>query len=188
MCVVNNGKGIKKLRALLEEFADANHYLFSLDDLSPTFGELSRPALKVLLQRAVSDELLVPLCRSLYLYPKTATPKGLVLYHAAAKLRAGTFNYISLESALSDAGIISQVPLQWLTLMSGGRSSVIPCGRFGTIEYVHTAATPTELATEVVYDSRCRLWRATASRAIRDMRRCRRPLDLIDWSLVHESS
>ena len=47
----------------------------------------------------------------LYLYPRASHPGGLILYHAAVGLRADAFNYISLESALSDAGVISQIPM-----------------------------------------------------------------------------
>jgi hypothetical protein len=101
-------------------------------------------------------------------------------------MRADTFNYISLESALSDAGVISQVPLQWLTLMSGGRSAIIRCGDFGTIEFIHSAKVPATLAGRVVHDERCGLWRASVGLAIEDMKACRRPLDLIDWSAVDE--
>ena len=177
---------LKHLQKLLENLADAEHYLFALDDLAPAFPDTSRPGLKMLLSRAVADGLLEHPCRDVYLYPRAPYPRGLVLYHIAGKLRADTFAYISLESALSDAGVISQIPLQWLTIMTGGRSATIACGRFGTIEYIHTARRPEQIAPQVTFDERCRLWRASVPLALQDMKRCRRPLDLIDWSVVGE--
>lgn len=72
------------------------------------------------------------------LYERVDYPRGLVLFHAAARLRASTFNYISLETSLSDAGVISQIPINWITLMSAGRSNNIGCGAWGSIEFVRT--------------------------------------------------
>jgi hypothetical protein len=110
----------------------------------------------------------------------------MVLFHAAARLRASGFNYISLETALSDAGVISQVPINWITLMSSGRSQVVDCGDFGRIEFVHTAQLPGELTEELTYDLERRLWRASARLALRDMRATRRTQDLVNPEVVHE--
>lgn len=173
-----------QLRLTLESLADSERYLFTPSDLQGIFPE--RPDLSVLLSRAQASGLLRRVCRGLYLYPRVPYPKGRVLHHAAARLRAGFFNYISLESALSDAGVISQLPLNWLTLMSSGRSHVVDCGEFGRLEFVHTARGPSLLAAELVYDTDCRLWRASVKLAMRDMRATRRSLDLIDWEVFHE--
>lgn len=179
-------RGLKKLRFLLETCANPEHYLFSLPDFAPIFPELSAGALKMLLSRSIVDDLLCPVCRGVYLYKRVEYPHGLVLAYTASKLRSDTFNYISLESALSDAGVISQMPFQWLSLMSGGRSTKIQCGTWGTIEFVHTEKKPEQLAEKLVYDERCRLWRAPVTLALQDMKACRRPLDLVDWSVVDE--
>lgn len=178
--------GGKKLRNVLETLAGPEQFLFCLNDFAPVFSELSPSALKMLISRAIQNGDLEPVCRGLYLYPRTSFPGGSVLYRAAAKLRAGYFNYISLESALSDAGVISQIPLQWITLMSGGRSTIVRCGKWGTIEFVHTAKKPEAVAERLLYDDRCGLWRAPVSLAIEDMKACRRSLDLVDWSVVNE--
>ena len=50
-------------------------------------------------------------CHGLYRYPRVRYLADLLLYHAAARLRAGTFCYLSLEAVLSDAGVISQIPI-----------------------------------------------------------------------------
>ena len=101
--------------------------------LSGAIPELSLGAFKTLISRAEKQGLLKRICHGLYLYPKVNYPKGLTLYHAAARLRADEFNYISLESALSDAGVISQIPINWITLMSSGRSHIVNCADFGHI-------------------------------------------------------
>ena len=109
-----------------------------------------------------------------------------MLYHVAPLLRADNFNYISLETVLSDAGVISQIPLNWISIMSSGRSNVISCGEFGTIEYIHTRQKPELLMHQLTYDNRCGLWRANVHLAIRDMKATHRNCDLIDWSIVNE--
>lgn len=117
---------------------------------------------------------------------RAAPSDGLLLFRVAARLRADGLNYISLETALSDAGVISQVPINWVTLMSSGRSNTISCGRWGTIEFVHTRQQAGELASQLHYDSRCALWRASVPLALRDMRTTHRSLNLVDESVAHE--
>jgi hypothetical protein len=178
---------IKILTQWLVDHIKHEHYLFTPFDIRALLPQLSDAAFKALMSRAVRAKLLVRICRGLYLY-KPALPKnGLLLYQACAVLRADKFNYISLETVLSDVGIISQVPLNWISIMSSGRSSIISCGEFGTIEYVHTEQEPECLRSQLIYDHNCGLWRANVHLALRDMKATRRNCDLIDWSMVDES-
>jgi len=174
----------KQLEKVLESLADADHYLFSASDLQGVFG--GSKGLFVLMCRADKAGILKRVCRGIYLYPKVDYPRGRLLFHTAALLRAGDFNYISLETALSDAGIISQIPINSITLMSSGRSSVIHCGDFGRIEFVHTVRRPDELSGLLSYDSACHLWRAAPALALRDMRVTRRNKDLINEEVARE--
>lgn len=177
---------IKQLALVLADLADDEHYLFTLDDLQGAFPGHSPGAFRALISRAEKDGLLRRVCRGLYLYPRINYTSGLVLYHAAARLRAHEFNYISLESALSDAGVISQIPMNWVTLMTSGRSQILDCGGFGTIEFIHTKKQPADLIDQLTYDTRCHLWRASVALAIRDIKAVQRNLDLIDWEVVSE--
>ena len=175
---------MKQLEKVLESLADGEHYLFTSSDIEAALP--GRRGLAVLLCRAQKSGVLKRVCRGIYLYPRVDYPRGMVLFHAAARLRASGFNYISLETALSDSGVISQVPINWITLMSSGRSQVVDCGDFGRIEYVHTAQLPGELTEELTYDLERRLWRASARLALRDMRATRRTRDLVNPEVVHE--
>ncbi|MBV5339345.1 MAG: hypothetical protein J0665_07260 [Deltaproteobacteria bacterium] len=177
---------IKTLTRALETLADTDHYLFTLNDLHGATPELGAGAFKALVCRAEKDGILTRFCRGLYLYPKVNYQQGLLLYHAAARLRAGEFTYISLESALSDAGVISQIPINWITLMTSGRSGIISCGAFGHIEYIHTKRRPENLAVHLTYDTRCHLWRASVKLALVDINLTRRSTDLIDMEAAHE--
>lgn len=177
---------MKVLRFTLDTLSDSEHYLYRVSDFYSVFPDHSYAALKVLLSRAVKEGVLVRVCRGVYLNPRVEYPRGLLLYHVAAKIRAGVFNYLSLETVLSDAGVISQVPIAWITLMSSGRSSIVKCGDFGSIEFIHTKKSPDDIADKLVYDTRCSLWRAKVELALEDMRSTGRSMDLIDWRVVDE--
>lgn len=175
------------LQDTLSRIATSSHYLFATDDLRALIPGLSYDAFRAMLSRAARRGIVERLCRGIYLYPGVARVRGYELYHAAARLRAHEFSYISLESALSDLGIISQIPVARITLMSTGRSTTVGCGHYGIIEFVHTAQDPNVVAPDVVYDEACRLWRATPSRALRDIRATGRSLDLVDWRIADDA-
>jgi hypothetical protein len=168
---------IRRLMQQLERLATPERCLFTPHDLRAVLPDLSDTAFKTLLSRAVKECHLTRLCRGLYLYHPVARNDGLLLFHAAARLRADGLNYISLETVLSDAGVISQVPIN--------RISVISCGQWGTIEFVKTRQTPHNLIGHIHYDVRCKLWRASVRQALRDMRATHRNMDLIDWSIAN---
>jgi len=177
---------IKILLHWLEQNADEQRYLFVLQDLYALLPELNDVAFKTLMSRAVASGYVDRICRGLYAYKPMIFSQGLLLFHAAAYLRSDEFNYISLETVLSDAGVISQIPINYISIMTSGRSSKIACGKFGMIEFVHTQQKPTDVMDQLVYDADCRLWRATVPLALKDMKRTRRNCDLIDWDVVDE--
>lgn len=177
---------IKVLQNWLLNKASHTHYLFLSQDFRALFPLLSKSAYKTLLSRATKAGYLTRVCRGLYTYKKAIPPTGLFLFQAAALLRTTEFNYISLETVLSDAGVISQIPINWISLMSSGRSAIISCGKFGTIEFIHTNKKPTSVMKDLFYDKACGLWRANIALAIKDMKKTQRNTDLIDWDVANE--
>lgn len=176
---------LKKVFSRYSEL-DKPFLLLNSNDLQSLLPEHSNSALKALITRAEKLSLLKRICRGLYLYPADSPTNGLLLYHAVAKLRAHEFNYISLESALSDAGIISQIPINWITILSSGRSYTQDCGVWGHIEFIHTKKKPDALKKQLSYDKPCGLWRASVSLAIQDMKNTQRDLSLINWEMADE--
>ena len=178
---------IEKLTTALDAIPfDPDCAFFTLSDFRSILPELSVGAFKALLSRAAKKNTLKRICRGLYSYPPRCQSTGLELYHIASRLRAHEFNYISLETALSDAGVISQIPMNWITIMSSGRSQTIDCNEFGHIEFIHTKKKPNVLVDKLSYDKQCHLWRANIPLAIKDMKIAKRNLDLIDWNIVNE--
>jgi len=177
---------IKLIRSWLSEHANSTHYLFTLKDLRALFPNLSDAAFKTLLSRSVSSGLFTRVCRNVYLFKKAMPSDGLLLFHVAALIRADAFNYVSLETILSEVGIISQIPMNWISVMSSGRSHIIACGEFGTIEFIHTKQKPSDLIDALSYDKRSGIWKASPSLALRDMKRTHRNCDLINWDIANE--
>ena len=175
---------LRQLRETLQSVADRDHCVFAASDLGAAVPECGQ--LSVLLSRATKAGILRRVCKGIYLYSVRDYPAGHLLFHAAARLRASEFNYISLETALSDAGVIPQVPINWISLMSSGRSHVVDCGDFGHIEFVHTAQRPEEIGAQLTYDPDCHLWRASVRQALRDMRATRRSIELLDTEALDE--
>jgi predicted transcriptional regulator of viral defense system len=175
---------LRQLDRTLRALADRERCVFAPSDLAgavPQCGQLA-----VLLSRAVKAGLLRRVCRGIYLYPVADYSVGNLLFHTAARLRAAEFNYMSLETVLSDAGAISQVPFNWISLMSSGRSHVVDCGDYGHIEFVHTAQRPDAVSGELTYDLERHLWRASVRQAVRDMKATRRSLELVDEEVLRE--
>jgi len=177
---------IRQLMDVVGQLASPQSGLFTPADLRSILPSHSETAFKTLMSRAVREGRLTRLCRGLYVYEKARPDPGLILHHAVSKLRPLSLNYLSLETVLSDAGLISQLPMNRIMVMSSGRSGVIDCGPRGSIEFVKTRQLPEQLVGQLEYDPRTRLWRARVAQALRDMRATHRSADLIDWKAAHE--
>ena len=167
---------INLLKATLEEKANKTRFLFSAQDFSSVFPDFTKENMRMLLSRAAKSGILQRVCKGLYLYPKSGFDSSTVLFKVASRLRANYLNYISLESALSQEGIISQQLLAWLTVMTTGRSGTIDCGRFGTVELIHTAKSQEKIIPHLRLDTVSGMWRADKELAMMDMKNAKRNL------------
>lgn len=168
---------LRTIEKELQRLVDENNYLFSATDLRVLLPTLSDSAFKSLLHRLCKNEYIYKVVKGLFLYPYLGLKKGNVLFHVAAKMRNSNFNYLSLETVLSREGAISQIPLQWISLMSSGRSYKVSCNNYGTIEFVHTKRKPSQLVNHLTYDSQLRLWVADTHLAIEDMKNTHRSME-----------
>lgn len=167
-------------------FGRKGQCLFAKNDLRAAFPGVSESAYTSLLNRAVKYEVLENVCRGIYVAPHAACYRpGLVLYHAAARLRAGRTTYLSLESVLSEAGIISQMLLDRATVVTTGRKGEVKCGKYGVIEFTHTSRAG--VSPDLWYDEERRLWVASPAIAWRDLQRVGRNTDMVDQELLQEA-
>jgi predicted transcriptional regulator of viral defense system len=177
---------IMTIQSELSKIPEKNGRVFSLNDLRVLLPGHDDGAFKSVVTRLERRGGLTRVCRGIYVMPDCNLRGSELLSRAATRLRAGQFNYLSLETVLSDAGVISQIPMNRIMLMSSGRSNVISCGAYGTIEFVHTRKKAEELAGELSYDPRLQLWRASVSLALRDMRDTRRDTGLVNEEIANE--
>ncbi len=163
-------------------------YLYSANDLRVLFpGEASK-TLEKPVERMVAAKLLLRVARGLYA-DNLAVPyrQSSVIGDVAKKLRPESFNYLSLETALSEWGVISQIPLSQLTVMTTGPSGLHRTA-FGVIEFTHTKRSVASILESTVASAERPLPIATRKAAIRDLRRVGRNVDMIDWSEVDDDA
>ena len=102
---------IRQLMDVVSELVSPQACLFTPNDLRSILPDHSATAFNTLLSRAAREGHFTKICRGLYHYEKAMPDRGLVLLHAVSKLRPLALNYLSLETVLSDAGVIWINPL-----------------------------------------------------------------------------
>lgn len=160
-------------------------WLFSIDILSPFFASESRQSMAISLDRQVKAGVLVKVKKGLYANERALSAPVDKLPALVPYLRPGFINYLSLESRLSELGVISQMPLSSLTLMTTGRSQVFTT-RYGRIEFTHTSRKPTEIIKSIELDESTGLYVASPERAYRDLSRVGRNLNLVDHEILND--
>lgn len=153
-------------------------WCYSLTELGMMFPDDQQQQLKNALGRQVKAGNLTKVGNGLYAYPYATSSPAYKLEHLLGKMRPREMSYISLESALSLYGIISQIPLAGLTVMTTGRSYMQDTP-WGVIEWVHTAKSESVILMETVWDEARGCLIATPDTALRDLRNVGRNLDLV---------
>lgn len=154
-------------------------FLFSKRDIEKIFPEEEK-TLEKSLQRMVKDRILVKAARGLYLNGLSLNHlNGYILESIARKLRQGEMCYLSLESALSEWGVISQIPVDTITVMTTGASGEHKTP-FGSIEFVHTKRTLEDILESTIVIEGRPLRFAKKEAAIRDLRRAGRNVDMME--------
>ena len=169
---------------VLSDWDRRGRCVYTLGDLERLFPEDAPATLQAGLDRQVRAGVLKRACRGVYAYPLGRSYGPDMIEHVAAALRRGAYSYVSLESALSEYSIISQVPIGWLTVMTTGRGGKVET-RYGTIQFTHTERSADNILASTVEVGRAlRLARPLA--AVRDLRRVGRNTQLIDEEFLRE--
>lgn len=167
---------IQDLIASFDRWDAHGIWAYSTNTLKLMFPGEDRARLKALAAHQRTG-LVVHVARGLYLNPRARSLPDNLLAGLVPFLRPWHLNYLSLESALSEAGWISQIPSR-LTLMTTGRSQTFNTP-YGAIEFVHTTQSISQLRSHLHWDERRNMWLASPDRAFRDLRRVGRNLDLV---------
>lgn len=175
-----------KRKDLLQKLNDgdrAGAWAFTPATFSAMFGDI-KPGYRGLMMKRLTDQgVLMRAARGVYVNPYARSMPADVRGGLVRFLRPREISYVSLESKLSESGVISQVTTA-LTCMTTGSP-----GRFdtpwGAIEFTHTER-------EIEFGANVRMrddgvFEASIERAALDLRRVGRNTDLIDEENLAEA-
>ena len=163
---------------VLTAWDEVGRYVFTLHDLSKLFPGDCPKTLREGLGRMVQSGLLQRACRGIYVFPLARGLDSHTIERIAIALRRGEYNYISLESALSEYGVISQIPVDRLTVMTTGRKGLYHTP-WGSIEFTHTKRASHDIVANIRNVGRP-LRLAKPLTAWRDLKRVGRNTHLVD--------
>lgn len=152
---------------------------FRTADLALVFAE-DGTKLRSTIARLVKAGALQHVARDLYWYARADSPAVPAIEELAVALRPGEMNFIGMESAASLWNVISQIPVDRLTVVTTGKEGEFETP-FGTIEFVHTSRDRTYLLDHTIDYPNHALRLATKEHTVRGLVRSGRSLDLVDW-------
>ena len=163
----------------LSELDKRGVYVLARRDLEKLFPEEGEKAMEKSLQRMVADGLLQRVAKGLYVNPAATSKNRWIAEEIAKALRPGSLSYVSLESILSEYGVISQIPVSRMTVMTTGKSGTVETP-YGTIEFTHTKRRAVEIIKRTLFAMGRPLRIATKQAAVRDLLRVGRNANMID--------
>ncbi|SHH53269.1 type IV toxin-antitoxin system AbiEi family antitoxin [Ferrimonas marina] len=166
----------------LAQFDKHGRHVYTKRDLGMVLGEHRPRHLQTKINALVKTGVLTRAVKGVYVFTKSKSFGLHTLEYVARSMRRGEYNYISLESALSEYGVISQIPMGRITVMTTGRSGEYKTP-FGTIEFVHTNRPLAQLLQGAV-DTGRPLKIATKQVAWRDLKRVGRNLHMVDEEML----
>lgn len=170
---------LRKLNDVMVKAVKNGHCgIFSTEDLGLLMHIPVDTNFKKYLSNATRNKVLIKVAKELYYNPTAGvTPTG-ILERIARLLHWNKFIYVSLETQLSLIGRISQLTMKRLTVMTTGKSSTIQTP-FGVIEFTHTKRDILSISDDVYFDDETGIFRAKEERAIADLKRVGRNVDMI---------
>ena len=170
---------IQKLAALDRQGV----YVLAKRDVEKLFPDEGEKSLAQSLKRMVGDGLLQRVARGLYVNPAASSKNRWIGEEIAKALRPGQLSYLSLESILSEYGVISQIPVSRMTVMTTGASGLIETP-YGVIEFTHTKRSVAEIIKRTLMPRGRPLRIATQEAAVRDLLRVGRNVNMMDLSAL----
>ncbi|PML84893.1 hypothetical protein, partial [Vibrio breoganii] len=118
-------KALSKKEQLLSAFAASSKVgggVLTLAEIAFYLNTQNNIALRKLLTDCVKKGMVRRLAAGIYESTLTPPDPMTAIYKVAKKVRGGVLNYISLESQLSHTGVISQIVMGRVTMMTKGRT------------------------------------------------------------------
>ena len=144
-------------------------HVLQRQDLRLLFPDDTERAFEAGLASLVEIGLLERVARGVYLNLAAEWPTDLITGLMIDALRPGHLNYLSYESALANAGSLSQQPF-WCTVATTGNGGEYRT-RYGNLLFRHTNRRRSEIVANTVVDERSGYLVAHPAMALDDLRR-----------------
>jgi len=171
---------------ILSSWDKHGRHVYLKRDLGVILGEKGR-LLDQTLHRLVRSDILERVAHGVYVFKYSRHVGADTIEHIARNLRRGDIVFESLESALSQYGVISQVPIDRITLMTTGRSGEYKTP-YGVIEFTHTKESVDQILPNIRQREGHPLPIATKHYAYRNLRSTKRNLTMIDEEALYEEN
>ncbi|CAN5399465.1 hypothetical protein BH11PSE9_BH11PSE9_27120 [soil metagenome] len=171
-----------KRMELIQRLAELDRrgvHVLAKRDIEKLFPDEDAKAMDQSLGRMVADGLLQRVARGLYVNPAASSKNRWIAEEIARALRPGKLSYVSLESILSEYGVISQIPVDRITVMTTGASGLVETP-YGTIEFTHTKRGVAAIVDRTLAAKGRPLRIATKDAAVRDLLRVGRNVNMMD--------
>jgi len=165
--------------AKLKDAGQQGMQVLSRADLATLLGFDHSNRLGRLLRILVEAAALERVAKGVYVNHLATPRRGYLIEEIACVLRREETNYVSLESILSEFGVISQIMISRITVMTTGRGGIFETP-YGTIEFTHTKRRPEAVLARTVDMPGRPLRIATKKTGVADLRRVGRNTYMIN--------
>lgn len=159
--------------------------VLTVRDFEKFFPQDSNKTMEKSLQRMVKEGLLIKAARGVYINALAINRHPRIIEEIALALRPGKLSFVSLESVLSEYGIISQLPIDRLTVMTTGAKGIHETP-FGIIEFTHTKRSIPNILDRTIFIKERPLRIAKKQAAIADLLRVGRNTNMINYEDMDE--
>ena len=164
---------------ILYAWDQKGRYVFTKGDLALLLDDPSENAFTETLRRSCAQGTLTRAARGVYVNARSCHLGPITIEWVARTLRRGHYVFESLESAASQWGDISQIPVGLLTCVTTGRKGVYRTP-YGVIEFVHTERALADVAGRLVDRPGHAIPIATREYTLASLRRTGRSRELVE--------
>lgn len=167
------------------DFFDSKHiWAFNVNNIFMFFFKEDKKSIQVALNRHTKNGIIIQCARGIYANPRGKKPL-FYLEALASVIRDNATFYLSLETLLSESGLISQIPNR-MTFISTGRSQTF-FTPYGIIEFVHSTRNAKDFLSNCFFDKDRNIYIANEQQAIDDIYRHNRSIDLYEEQLAKDN-
>ena len=169
-----------ELLKALDEWDKSNKWVFRITDFYAIFSEESPQNIRISLIRHTKNGIIDKVYKGIYANPRAFSKKltNDSLAYISNYIRDKGLSYLSLETVLSELGLISQMPNR-MTFVSKGRSQTF-FTPYGILEYTHTQRPIKTLHKNCYFDEYRGIWVANPQQAIDDAYAFNRAVGLLE--------